>query len=178
MGLQVLSDLKPSSELNRWDGRVYNIDDGKTYSARVTLLGADQLKVEGCVLMVCSSETWTRQDHPTGQFYHVTTTSDVPYHICGAQQDNSTACVSSQPLTGFAAITGGADVVFYSVGGGESGYIANDPRNADIFYAGSYGGVITRFNRKTGQTRAINPYPDNPMGYATKDIVVGAVTDI
>jgi len=125
----------------------------------------------GATVTLDGGETWTRQDHPTGQFYHVTTTSDVPYHICGAQQDNSTACVSSQPLTGFAAITGGADVVFYSVGGGESGYVANDPRNAEIFYAGSYGGVITRFNRKTGQTRAINPYPDNPMGYATKDIV-------
>src|SRR5205823_618316 len=77
---------------------------------------------------------------------------------------------SSQPLSGFAAITGGADVVLYSVGGGESGYIATDPNNPDVFYGGSYGGVITRFNRKTGQTRAINPYPDNPMGYATRDI--------
>src|SRR5207248_5697977 len=124
----------------------------------------------GATVTLDGGQTWTRQDHPTGQFYHVTATSEVPYHVCGAQQDNSTACVSSQPLTGFAAITGGADVVFYSVGGGESGYIANDPKNADIFFAGSYGGVMTRFDRRTGQTRAINPYPDNPMGYATKDI--------
>ena len=60
--------------------------------------------------------------------------------------------------------------VFYSVGGGESGYIASDPRNPDIFYAGSYGGLITRLDRRTGQERAINPYPDNPMGYASADI--------
>jgi hypothetical protein len=60
--------------------------------------------------------------------------------------------------------------VFYSVGGGESGYVANDPRNPDIFYAGSYGGLITRLDRRTGQERAINPYPDNPMGYASADI--------
>jgi hypothetical protein len=46
----------------------------------------------------------------------VTTTSDVPYHVCGAQQDNSTACVSSQAPSGFAAIAGGVDTVFYSVG--------------------------------------------------------------
>jgi photosystem II stability/assembly factor-like uncharacterized protein len=124
----------------------------------------------GATITLDGGQSWTKLDHPTAQFYHATTTSDVPYHVCGAQQDNSTACVSSAPLTGFAAITGGADVVFYSVGGGESGYIANDPSNADIFYAGSYGGLITRFNRKTGQTRAVNPYPDNPMGYATKDI--------
>src|SRR5439155_23554908 len=65
---------------------------------------------------------------------------------------------------------GGADQVFYSVGGGESGYIASDPRNPDIFYAGSYGGLISRLDRHTGQERAINPYSDNPMGYASADI--------
>lgn len=67
MGLQILSDLKPSSTANRWDGRVYNIDDGKSYSAKVTLLGANQLKVEGCVMMICQSETWTRQALPAGR---------------------------------------------------------------------------------------------------------------
>ena len=41
-------------------------------------------------------QTWTEQDIPTGQFYNVFTTKHVPYHICGAQQDNSTACVGSQ----------------------------------------------------------------------------------
>jgi photosystem II stability/assembly factor-like uncharacterized protein len=120
---------------------------------------------------VNGGETWTDQDVPTAQFYHVITTTDVPYHVCGAQQDNSTACVSSQAAGGGPGGAGGAaDRVFYSVGGGESGYIANDPRNPDIFFAGSYGGLITRFNRKTGQQREVNPYPDNPMGYPSKDI--------
>jgi photosystem II stability/assembly factor-like uncharacterized protein len=120
-------------------------------------------------------QTWTDLDIPTAQFYHVITTSDVPYHVCGAQQDNSTACVGSEASGGFgggglpgAAAT--ANQTFYTVGGGESGYIAEDPRNADIFYAGSYGGLITRFNRATNQMKEVNPYPDNPMGYATKDI--------
>ena len=36
---------------------------------------------------------WTEQDYPTEQFYHVITTKHVPYHVCGAQQDNSTLCV-------------------------------------------------------------------------------------
>jgi len=39
---------------------------------------------------------WTGQEFPTAQFYHVITTTHVPYHVCGAQQDNTTACVSSQ----------------------------------------------------------------------------------
>jgi hypothetical protein len=108
---------------------------------------------------------------PTAQFYHLITTTHVPYHVCGAQQDNSTACVSSQPAQGGPGGAGGsADRVFYSVGGGESGYIASDPRTPDVFYAGSYGGLLTRLDRRTGEQRAVNPYPDNPMGYASGDI--------
>jgi photosystem II stability/assembly factor-like uncharacterized protein len=124
----------------------------------------------GATITLDGGQTWTKQEMPTAQFYHVTTTSDVPYHVCGAQQDNTTACVSSQAPSGFGAIAGGIDTVFYSVGGGESGYVAQDPKDADVFYAGSYSGDITHFNRKTGQLRRVNPYPDNPMGYATKDI--------
>jgi len=125
----------------------------------------------GANVSVTGGETWTAETMPTAQFYHVITTAHVPYHICGAQQDNSTACVSSrQPQGGPGGSGGGADQVFYSVGGGESGYVASDPRNPDVFYAGSYGGLITRSDRRTGQERAINPYPDNPMGYASADI--------
>ncbi|MHA0111778.1 hypothetical protein ACXYUI_32530, partial [Klebsiella pneumoniae] len=47
----------------------------------------------------------------------------------------------------------------YAVGGGESGYIAQDPKNPDIFYAGSQGALLTRFNRATGQYRDVQVYP-------------------
>ncbi len=103
-------------------------------------------------------ETWTDQDYPTAQFYNVFTTNHVPYHVCGAQQDNTTACIPSN----------GGDL--YAVGGGESGYIAPDPRDVDVFYAGSYGGLLTRINRRTGERRAINIWPDNPMGFSAGDI--------
>jgi photosystem II stability/assembly factor-like uncharacterized protein len=122
----------------------------------------------GANVSVNGGETWTDQDFPTAQFYHVTTTVDVPYHVCGAQQDNSTACVSSELSAG--GFGGRVAPIFYSAGGGESGYIATDPRNPNIFYAGSYGGLITRLDRSTQQSREINPYPDNPMGYASADI--------
>jgi photosystem II stability/assembly factor-like uncharacterized protein len=103
-------------------------------------------------------QNWTEQDYPTAQFYNVITTAHVPYHVCGAQQDNSTACVPS---------TGGD---LYPVGGGESGYIAPDPEDTDVFYAGSYGGLLTRINRRTGERRNINIWPDNPMGHSARDI--------
>jgi photosystem II stability/assembly factor-like uncharacterized protein len=105
-------------------------------------------------------DTWTAQRYPTAQLYHVVTTAHIPYHVCGAQQDNSTACVPSN---------GNGDE-FYQVGGGESGYIAADPRDANIFYAGSYGGLLTRYDRSTGQMRQINVWPENPMGHSSKDI--------
>jgi photosystem II stability/assembly factor-like uncharacterized protein len=104
-------------------------------------------------------ESWTDQDFPTAQFYNVFTTAHVPYHVCGAQQDNSTACVSSA-----------GDGALYDVGGGESGYVAPDPADTDVFYAGSYGGLLTRINRRTGEQRAINVWPDNPMGFSAGDI--------
>jgi photosystem II stability/assembly factor-like uncharacterized protein len=103
--------------------------------------------------------SWTDQDFPTAQFYNVFTTAHVPYHVCGAQQDNSTACVPS---------TGSGEL--YAVGGGESGYIAPDPRDTSVFYAGSYGGLLTRVNLRTGERRAINIWPDNPMGSSAGDI--------
>jgi photosystem II stability/assembly factor-like uncharacterized protein len=126
----------------------------------------------GGTISVNGGETWTPETMPTAQFYHVITTKHVPYHVCGAQQDNSTACLSSRATQGGpgGAGSGGADQVFYSVGGGESGYVASDPRTPEIFYAGSYGGLITRLDRRNGQERQINPHPDNPMGYASADI--------
>jgi photosystem II stability/assembly factor-like uncharacterized protein len=113
----------------------------------------------GANISTNAGESWTDQDFSTAQFYNVITTAHVPYHVCGAQQDNSTACISSsgtEPL--------------YPVGGGESGYIAPDPRDTDVFYAGSYGGLLTRINRRTGERRAINIWPDNPMGFSARDI--------
>ena len=113
----------------------------------------------GANVSINGGESWTDQDFPTAQFYNVITTSHVPYHVCGAQQDNSTACVSS---------TGEGNL--YDAGGGESGYIAPDPRDTDVFYAGSYGGLLTRINRRTGEERAINVWPDNPMGFSSSDM--------
>jgi photosystem II stability/assembly factor-like uncharacterized protein len=114
----------------------------------------------GANVTVNGGQTWTAQTFPTGQFYGVYTTAHIPYHVCGAQQDNSTACTSSA----------GDGSELYAVGGGESGYIAPDPRDPDVFYAGSYGGLLTRVNRRTGEFREINVWPDNPMGHNSGDM--------
>ena len=109
--------------------------------------------------------SWSGQGFPTEQFYHVITTKHVPFHVCGSQQDNSTLCIPSNnalPGRGGGG-TGGAGrdtEPFYPVGGGEPGYIAPDPKDVDVFYAGTNnGGFLTRFNRRTGELREIGPYP-------------------
>lgn len=45
---------------NKWSGRIYDADDGKTYASTVTLQQADKLEVQGCVGGLCGSETWSR----------------------------------------------------------------------------------------------------------------------
>src|SRR5439155_251921 len=53
---------------------------------------------------------------------------------------------------------------------GESGWIAARSDDPDIVFAGSYGGLITRYDHRTGQTRAINAWPDNPMGWGAANL--------
>ena len=122
----------------------------------------------GANVTLNGGQTWTDQDVPTGQFYNVFLTKHVPYHVCGAQQDNTTACISSQPAAGFLAAM--LPPAFYDAGGGESGYIAPDPNDPDVFYAGSYGGYLSRLDRRTNQRRQIDVWPDNPMGYGSEHI--------
>jgi photosystem II stability/assembly factor-like uncharacterized protein len=104
-------------------------------------------------------ETWTGQPFPTAQLYHVATTKDFPYHVCGAQQDNTTVCVASDGGSNHHNPRAPGGSWMYQVGGGESGYIAPDPRNPDIFYAGSQGALLTKYDRSTGRIRDIQVYP-------------------
>ena len=103
--------------------------------------------------------SWTEQDQPTAQFYRVALDNDFPYNVYGAQQDNSTVRIASR--TNGNSI-GTSD--WFDVGGGESGWIAPSPKDSNIVYAGSYGGLTTRHDHRTGQERNVTPYPNNPMG--------------
>ena len=103
--------------------------------------------------------SWTEQDQPTAQFYRVVVDNDFPYNVYGAQQDNSTIRIASRTTENS---IGTSD--WFDVGGGESGWIAPSPKDSQIIFAGSYGGYTTRFDKRTGQQRDINPYPNNPMG--------------
>ena len=107
---------------------------------------------------VNGGETWTGQAYVTTQLYHVNVTNDFPYHVCGAQQDNSTLCMPSEGWDHMQA-RGPGSRWYYDAGGGESGYITQHPSNLDVFYAGSQGALLTRYDRANGQIRDIQVYP-------------------
>jgi uncharacterized protein (DUF2147 family) len=61
MGLAVLIGMKPAGE-GKWQGAIYNPDDGNTYKASIKVNG-DTLKVQGCVIgILCKSNNFVRVD--------------------------------------------------------------------------------------------------------------------
>ena len=109
-------------------------------------------------------ENWsTYRNQPTIQFYRVTTDDAFPYRIYGAQQDNSTIRIPHR-------IGGGTidEGDWEPTAGGESAHIAVDPKDNDVVYGGSYDGFLTRVDHKNQQVRAINVWPDNPMGHGAE----------
>lgn len=104
-------------------------------------------------------KNFTKEDLPTAQFYHVALDNDFPYNVYGPQQDNSSIKIKSR--------TAGATITendWKPVAGGESGYIVPDPTNSDITYGGGYDGIMSTYNEKNDQNRAISVYPEQHYG--------------
>ena len=60
VGVQVLIAMRPNG-VGKWSGRLYNRDDGKTYTGYLNELDARTIRVEGCVLSIlCGGENMTR----------------------------------------------------------------------------------------------------------------------
>ncbi|PZC50426.1 MAG: Sortilin, neurotensin receptor 3,/Sortilin, neurotensin receptor 3 [Chloroflexi bacterium] len=112
---------------------------------------------EGATISFNDGFSWTRlENQPTGQFYHVTTDSNFPYRVYGTQQDGSSISIPSRSPTG--AIT---QTEWYSVGGGEAGYVAVKPDDPNIVYAAhSGGGPLSRYDRRTGQGHDVRINPE------------------
>jgi len=101
----------------------------------------------------------TLQNQPTAQFYRVTTDRAAPYRILGAQQDNSTVRIRHR-----GAGKGVARTDWEPTAGGESGWLAPKPDDPDIVFGGSYGGLLERQDHRSGLSRRVDVWPDNPMG--------------
>ncbi|MEJ2538947.1 MAG: glycosyl hydrolase [Gemmatimonadota bacterium] len=139
----------------------------------------------GGAVSFVTGEEWTDQEFSTSQFYQAVTTSHIPFHVCGSQQDNSTLCLPSDwnagrlgdedvnPLAGQpGSITEGSMDYAYVVGGGEPGYIAPDPTDLDIFFSGTNNGrYVDKYNKELGLGREVSPYPWFYSGEPAIDMV-------
>lgn len=109
----------------------------------------------GATVSVDGGLSWsTENNQPTAQFYHVIADNRFRYYIYGAQQDNTTVAIATRTNHGAIDCED-----WYSVGGGESGYIAPDPNDSNFVFAGAYAGTMTRFDRRTNQAQMVSPWP-------------------
>jgi photosystem II stability/assembly factor-like uncharacterized protein len=109
---------------------------------------------------ITTGQGWSGQDNqPTSEMYRASVDNRYPYWVYGGQQDNSTVGVASDN----SAMNG-------SMGGGESGYVAVDPRNSSINYAGNYGGTLQRLDREKGLSENVRVYADSQTGQRAADM--------
>ena len=120
------------------------------------VLGTDQ----GTSVSLDRGRTWsTWYNQPTAQLYHVITDNQFPYVVYGAQQDSGSAAVLSR--TDHSQIT---PRDWFPAGGSESGYMVPDPRDPNIIYLSETYGGVSRFNRKTGFSQNVSPWPMPTFG--------------
>jgi photosystem II stability/assembly factor-like uncharacterized protein len=120
----------------------------------------------GTSISVDGGKAWTQPyNQPTAQFYHVAVDNHFPYRVYGAQQDNTTIAIDSRDDSG---VIGRQN--WYEVGGGESGYIAPDPRDPEIVYANSDSGQMTRYDHRTNNLRDVSVYPLDVSGNGAADL--------
>jgi photosystem II stability/assembly factor-like uncharacterized protein len=105
--------------------------------------GVDQ----GAIVSVDGGASWSSwYNQPTGQFYHVITDDRFPYHVFAAQQDSGSVAVPNRSDFGEISYRD-----WFSPGGFEFGYLAPDPLDPDIVFAGGWYRTVVRFDRRTGQ---------------------------
>ena len=105
------------------------------------------------------ANTWWKADNlPISQFYHVSVDMDRPYHVYGGLQDNSS-------WVGDSAYPGGiANAQWENMYGGDGFWMFADTADPTYIYAEAQGGTIGRVNRKTHETRDIQPLPGYKEG--------------
>ena len=112
-------------------------------------------------------QTWSSAfNQTTAQIYRVSADNAFPFNIYGGQQDWGSLRIShlAEP---FKYEADSNNESWQATAGGESGYVAADPNNPNIVYAGTYKGYMMRKDHSTNQTRSVNIWPMNPAGWGS-----------
>jgi len=134
----------------------------------------------GVSLSVTHGRTWQRIQLPIAQIYHVTVDDRIPYYVYGNKQDGPSYRGPSR--TGIGGGGGGGGFgggiprsAWIGVAGGESGWATPDPVDNNIIWSsasgsGSVGGIVERFDLRTGQARNVEVWPDQVNGSIAADL--------
>ncbi|MBK8966773.1 MAG: hypothetical protein R3D58_15750 [Saprospiraceae bacterium] len=96
--------------------------------------------------------SWTHlKNLPVSQFYQIATDNQTPYNVYGGLQDNGSWRGPSQGKGGI------QNKDWESVGGGDGFWVQPDALDPDIVFSESQGGNINRLNRRTNQSKLIQP---------------------
>jgi uncharacterized protein (DUF2147 family) len=60
VGLPMIYGFRRASNGHWTGGKIYNPDDGKTYDSNLEAAAGGTLHVQGCVLILCKTQTWKR----------------------------------------------------------------------------------------------------------------------
>ena len=142
---------------------------GDNHDLWIDPLNADRMILGndgGATVSTDGGGSWTSlYNQPTGEFYHVTVDNRVPYRVYGAQQDNTTMSIPSRSRNAAIILP-----EWEEIGGGESGYIAVDPKDPNVIYAGSMSGYLTRYDAGTGHLKDVSVWPFTKFGGGAKDL--------
>ncbi|NJD23453.1 MAG: glycoside hydrolase [Melioribacter sp.] len=154
-------DIVYSADIVVWK----SVDGGKTWSgfrgapggddyhriwinpdnSNIILFASDQ----GAIITVNGGETFSSwYNQPTAQFYHVSADNDFPYNVYSGQQESGSVGIASRGNDGQITFR-----EWHPVGAEEYGYVVADPKDPNIIY----GGKISKYDKRTGQTQNISP---------------------
>jgi photosystem II stability/assembly factor-like uncharacterized protein len=147
---------------------------GDNHDIWIDPTNADRMAVAndgGVSISTTRGRSWYRIQLPIAQMYHVTVDNRIPYYVYGNEQDDPS-------YRGPSRVAGGNNIprsAWHAVAGGESGWATPDPVDNNIIWSsasgsGSIGGIVERYDLRTGQARNVEVWPDQVNGSPAADV--------
>jgi photosystem II stability/assembly factor-like uncharacterized protein len=101
-----------------------------------------------------------------GQFYHVSTSGEQRYLVCGGLQDNSAWCGPGRSKDP----SGILDHQWFTLNGGDGMFAVPAPDDPNLIYNSTQNNVLMVFDRTSQQVHDIEPYPRDFTGGGVADL--------